>query len=199
LNEAKRPQLDREVHDLVARRWSPYGFDERPVSEEDLLALFEAARWAPSSFNEQPWRYLVATQDNAVQFDRLLSCLTEGNQKWARHAPVLALGIVKRTFTRNGKPNKAAHHDLGLASAQLTLEATARGLFVHQMVGIVAARARELYDIPEDHEAFTALAIGYAGRAPEDLAERDRKRRTRRSVREFVFTGAFGVPLLRGS
>jgi nitroreductase len=199
VNEAKRPRLDHSVHDLIARRWSPYGFDDRPVPEEDLLSLFEAARWAPSSFNEQPWRYIVANRHDAAEFDRLLSCLTEGNQKWARHAPVLALGIVKRDFTRNGKPNKAAHHDLGLASAHLTFEATARDLFVHQMVGIVPERARELYDIPEDHEAFTALAIGRLGHAPGKLAERDTKTRTRRPLQEFVFSGSFGVPLQRST
>ncbi len=88
----KRASTDHPVHDLIAARWSPYGFSDRPVEESDLLALFEAARWAPSSYNEQPWRYLVATRDHPEAYEKLISCLVEGNREWAGTAPVLAVG-----------------------------------------------------------------------------------------------------------
>ena len=127
------------------------------MSCEDLCSLFEAARWAPSSYNEQPWSYIVATRSERAEFERLLSCLMEGNQAWACHVPVLALGITREAFTRNGKPNAAAQHDLGLASENLVSEATTRGLCVHQMIGIVPDRARELYGIPEDSRALTGI------------------------------------------
>ena len=161
---------------MFVSRWSPYGFADRPVSDDDLRSLFEAARWAPSSYNEQPWRYIVATKPDPKEFERLLSCLVEGNQAWAKAAPVLAVGCTSLNFVRNGKPNAAAVHDLGLASANLVLEATARGLFVHQMIGILPDKARELYHIPEDVQPKTGLAIGYAGdpnSLPELYKERD--------------------------
>src|SRR5262245_29708759 len=132
MNTQKQAKPDHPIHELIARRWSPYGFADRPVATEDLRSLFEAARWAASSYNEQPWSYIVASKDNPEEFARLLSCLVEGNQAWAKAAPVLALGCTSLHFARNGQPNAAAVHDLGLASATLTLEATARGLFVHQ-------------------------------------------------------------------
>src|SRR5215471_11224551 len=132
----KPAATDHPVHDLIALRWSPYAFADRPVSKADLLSLFEAARWAPSSYNEQPWSYLVATKENPEEFERLLSCLVEGNQVWAKAVPVLALGCTSLNFTRNGQPNAAAVHDLGIAAANLCVEATARGLQVHQMIGI---------------------------------------------------------------
>ena len=186
---------DHPVHTLVAERWSPYAFSDRPVSEAALRSLFEAARWAPSSYNEQPWRYVVARREEPEAFERMLTCLVEPNQAWARFAPVLALGVVARHFERNGEPNKAAVHDLGLAAGNLLMEATARGIHVHQMIGILPDRARDLYAIPEGHEAFTGLAIGYHGAQPdqpEKLRERDQRPRTRRPLREFVFRGRFG-------
>ena len=193
--DAKLAATDHPVHELVRARWSPYGFSGELVPHEALRALFEAARWAPSSFNEQPWRYILATRDEPEEFERLLSCLVADNQTWAKAAPVLALGVGMLTFTRNGKPNKVAHHDLGLAAGNLLVEATARNLLVHQMGGILPERARELYAIPEDAEALTALAIGYLG-APEDLpgdlAERDRAPRTRKPLHEFVFGQRWG-------
>jgi nitroreductase len=199
---AKRATTDHPILDLLADRWSPYAFADRPVAEPDLRSLFEAARWAPSSYNEQPWRYLVARREDATEFERLLSCLVEPNQLWAKAAPVLALGIVHLAFDRNGKPNRAAVHDLGLAAGNLLAEATARGLVVHQMIGIVPERARELYGIPEGFEAWTALAIGHEGdpaALPEALRQRDLAPRARKPLAEFVFGGAWGKssPLVR--
>lgn len=188
-------QPDHPVHDEVVRRWSPYVFDDKPVAETDLRCVFEAARWAASSYNEQPWRYLVASKQEPDEYARVLSCLVEANQVWAQHAPVLALGVIALTFSRNGKPNAAAFHDLGAASTTLALEATARGLTAHQMIGIVPERARELYAIPEGFEAKTALAIGYPGdpaKADEKMRQRDEWPRTRKPLAEFVFGGAWG-------
>jgi nitroreductase len=187
---------DHPVHELIARRWSPYAFADRPVSAADLCSLFEAARWAPSSFNEQPWSYVVATRDNPEEFGRLLSCLVEGNQAWAKAAPVLALGCTSLKFVRNGQPNAAAVHDLGLASGALVFEATARGLAVHQMIGILPERAREIYQIPEGVQAVTGLALGYAGdpaMLPPKLSERDATRRPRKPLASFVFGGRWGT------
>jgi nitroreductase len=187
---------DYPVHELIASRWSPYSFANRSVSDDDLRSLFEAARWAPSSYNEQPWSYIVAKKEDFDEFGRLLSCLVEANQAWAKAASVLALGISRLNFARNNNPNRAAIHDLGLAAANLVLEATSRGLAVHQMIGILPDKVRELYSVPEGHEPMTALAIGYAGDPmdlPEELRPRDSARRRRKPLKEFIFGGKWGV------
>lgn len=193
----KKAATDYPIHELLGKRWSPYAFDNRPVPEADLRSLFEAARWAPSSYNEQPWSYIVATRDDPEQFQLLLSCLVDGNQVWAKAAPVLALGVVSLRFARNAKGNRAAVHDLGLAAGNLVLEATARGLSVHQMIGILPDRAREIYGIPEGYEAWTGMAIGYKGdltSLPDPLRERERAPRQRKPLSEFVFNGKWGNP-----
>jgi len=196
MNTQKQARPDHPVHELIARRWSPYAFADRPVSDADLRSLFEAARWAASSYNEQPWSYIVTGKGKPEAFERLLSCLVEGNQAWAAAAPVLALGCTSLQFTLNGKPNAAAVHDLGLASANLTLEATARGLVVHQMIGILPDKARELYRIPESVQPLTGLAIGYAAdpsALPEKYRGRDLAPRSRKPLNEFVFDGEWGA------
>ena len=192
----RRAKTDHPVHELIATRWSPYAFANRAVSDADLCSLFEAARWAPSSYNEQPWSYIVATKAQGPEFARVLSCLVEANQEGARAAPVLALGVATLHFARNGKPNRAALHDLGLAAGNLVMEATARGLVVHQMIGILPDRARELFRIPDASEALTGLAIGYVGDPSvldEKLRGRDIAERSRRPLRAFVFTGTWGA------
>jgi nitroreductase len=197
----KSASTDYPIQPFLAERWSPYAFQDRPVSEVDLCSLFEAARWAASSYNEQPWNYLVATKANPDQFQQVLSCLVEANQSWAQEAPVLALGVASLKFTRNSNDNRAAIHDLGAASSNLAVEATARGIYVHQMIGIFPEKARDLFEIPEGFEAWTGLAIGYQGdpmTLPENLQQRDLTLRQRKTLNQFVFSGKWGdaSPLL---
>ena len=194
---SKNAATDHRIHNTLAVRWSPYAFSDKPVPAQDLASLFEAARWAPSSYSEQPWRYIVGIKGEGDTHARILECLVEGNRAWAQNAPVLALGVVVRTFSLNGEPNKAAEHDLGLASANLVTEATTRKLFVHQMIGLDPEAERTEFAIPDHAEAFTAMAIGYrqtSDNMNQALIERDSKPRERRALSEFVFADRFGNP-----
>jgi nitroreductase len=185
------------VHELIRRRWSPRAFADKPVELTLLHSLLEAARWAPSSNNEQPWSYIIATRDNPAEYERMMACLREGNQGWAKNAPVLMLSVARMTFERNGQPNRVALYDLGAAAAYLTFEATARGLTVHQMAGILPEKARELYSVPGAHEVVTGIAIGYPGdpeTLPEDLQKKELSPRSRKLLAAFVFSGKWGEP-----
>ncbi|MFQ5629130.1 MAG: nitroreductase family protein, partial [bacterium] len=152
-------------------------------------------RWAPSSFNEQPWRFLVATKDEPVEFERMLQCLAEANQSWAQHAPVLMLTVASLQFARNGKPNRHALHDVGLAVANLSVQATAIDLSVHQMAGFDREKARDTYNIPEDYEVVTALALGYPGEPnslPNALQQMERAPRKRKPLGDIAFANKWG-------
>jgi nitroreductase len=191
----KPAATDVTLHELIRNRWSPRAFAEKLVPPEVLRSLFEAARWAPSSNNEQPWAYLVATKDNPENFAKMLGVLVEFNANWAKHAPVLALSVAHLKTQRDGKPNRVALHDVGSASAQLTFEANARGLQVHQMAGFDAEKARETFAIPPDWEPVAAMAIGYPGdpeSLPEKLRDRELAPRTRKPAGEFVMSGSWG-------
>lgn len=191
----KRAVTEHDIIDVLAARWSPRAFADRPVEPEKLRQLFEAARWAASSYNEQPWRYIVATKDDPEGYERLLNCLGEFNQQWAETAPVLMLGFYKTTFSRNGKSNRCAPHDLGAASAQLTAQATALDLYVHQMAGIRKDVVQKTYNVPGDFEPMAALAVGYLGDPdvlPEKLAHREHGERSRRPLGKTVFGDDWG-------
>jgi len=180
---------------LLAHRWSPRSFADRPVDAAILQQLFEAARWAASSFNDQPWYYLVATREKPEEYQKMLACLVAFNQTWAKAAPVLAISVARTTFQHDGSVNRHAQHDVGAASASLALEATELGLAIHQMAGFDANRTRETYDIPPGYEPVAAMAIGYPGDAaalPDALREREIAARTRKPVSDFVFSGSWG-------
>jgi hypothetical protein len=65
------------------------------------------------------------------------------------------------------------------------------------MIGILPDKAREVYGIPEDSQAWTAMAIGYKGdpaTSPDKLKERDLTPRQRKPIRQIVFAGRWGNP-----
>jgi nitroreductase len=198
MSTLKRPaETSTAIHDLIAHRWSPRAFESKPVEPEKLRSLLEAARWAPSSYNAQPWYFIVGTKDNPENYKRVLESLIEFNQGWAKNAPVLALSVAKLKFD-DGKPNRHAFHDVGQAAANLSLQAEALGLSVHQMAGIDPEKARKLFNIPADYEAVAGIAIGYPGdpaSLPDGLRDRELAPRQRKPLDSFVFTGSWGKSL----
>ncbi len=192
----KPAETDSPIHALLAGRWSPRAFDERLVEADTLRTLFEAARWAPSSSNEQPWCFIVATKDHETEWNRLFVCLAKGNQTWAFRAPVLILSVASMNFEDDGKPNRHAFHDTGLATENLVLQATASGLVAHQMAGFDVEKARADLGIPSGCEPVAMIAIGYPGdpdSLPERLRERELQPRSRRPIGEWTFWGQWGT------
>lgn len=178
----------------ILERWSPMSFDPRPVEEEKILAMFEAARWAPSAFNEQPWRYVYAQKGDQNR-EVLESLLTEGNA-WAKNAGVLMLSFASKNFARNGKPNRHYLHDTGAASAYLVAQLPSLGLVGHQMSGYDKDRANEALGVPDDFEPGSMIAVGYYagqdGLKPE-WKEREDAPRVRKDLHEIAFNGAWNA------
>ncbi len=197
----KTAQTQVPVLDLIAERWSPRAFQDRPVEREKIVALLEAARWAPSSRNLQPWRFILTTEADPAGHARMVSCLGESNQRWARRAPVLLLAVAE--VETEGRTNRTASYDVGLAVGNLTLQAMYEDLMVHQMGGFDRDMARELYHIPAAYDPICVLAIGYRDRPdslPVDLRDRELAPRSRKSLDELVFKDTWGqsAPLVSG-
>lgn len=185
------------IHDLIRRRWSPRAFSSRPVERQKILGLLEAARWASSSQNEQPWAFILATSERPDTYNEMLAVLVEANRAWADKAPVLILALAHVQFEKDGRPNRYAYYDLGLAAANLITQATADGLMAHQMAGFSTEEARKRFSVPEAWQPVSVIALGYPG-DPESLSEKLRQRETvqrrRKPLESFVFEGAWGNP-----
>lgn len=190
----KTAETSVQLNELIHNRWSPRAYSDRMVSNEDLIAVLEAARWAASCQNMQPWRYIVTTRDDIAEHQRMVQCLKPGNQEWAPAAPVLMIALAN-LMRPNGEENRHAFHDTGAATALLTLEATSRGLCVRQMAGIDVDKVRETYAVPADHGVVAGIALGYQGeldRLPEHRQEQEKTPRARNPLSDMIFAGTFG-------
>lgn len=188
---------DHPIHDVLRARWSPRAFDARPVTDDELFSLFEAARWSPSGGNSQPWAFIVVRASDADAHARIVSVLNPSNAVWAAAAPLLIVAIARRERSP-GVDNLWASYDLGQAMAHLSVQASALGLVVHQMGGFNRQSAREQFQVPEGYDPLVVAAVGAAGdpaALPEELRNREMQPRTRKALTEFVFEGTWEQPI----
>lgn len=187
------------LSDPIKKRYSPMIFQDKAIPKDVLKKMFEAAQWAPSSYNEQPWRFIVGIKGEGDAWQKILSCLSEGNQIWASTCPVLIITAAKEHFAYNDKPNKHFMHDVGLAAENLVLEAMQHDIYAHQMAGFSEEKAIETLNIPDGFVPVTAIGLGYEGNIDdienEDLLKRGKEERTRLPLGEIVFEGEFGSSL----
>lgn len=190
----KSAEFGASVLDVIKKRRSRRAFASKPVEQEKIRSLFEAARWAPSSLNEQPWFYIFATSDQQTLWNKIFEAINEGNKVWARHAPLLIVSLARKNFIRLESPNPSARYDLGAANAFLSLQAAHLGLNVHQMAGFDHKTLIHNLGIPDTYEPVIVLAIGYAGdteKLPENLKARELAPRERYVEQEFVMNKSF--------
>jgi nitroreductase len=189
---SEKRKADYPIDQLFLDRWSPRAMTGEPVSQEELMVLFEAARWAPSSYNNQPWRILYARRDGE-HWQLFFDLLVEFNQTWAKNAAALLLFISKNTFDMNGEPSITHSFDTGAAWENLALQGWLKGLVVHGMQGFDFDRARTALNIPEGFSVEAMAAVGKPADAsviPEALRERESPS-DRRKLDQTICEGSF--------
>jgi len=188
------------IHDIITKRWSCRAFDAtKPVRQDQLISLVEAARWEPSCFGDEPWRFIVWDRNrDAATWQKAFNCLVEWNQNWVKNAPVLLLVTANSLFRKNGKPNDWGQYDTGAAAENLCLQAVSLGLMAHQMGGFDADKIRHQFEIPEQFTCMAMIAVGYQGEETvlnDELKELEMAPRERTPLGEHFFEGAWGAPI----
>ena len=185
-------QADHPIEPLFLQRWSPRAMSGEPLSDAEMLTLFEAARWAPSTYNEQEWRFLYARRETP-QWPVLFDLLVEGNREWCHRAALLVVVLAHKVFSKNGKPNPVHLFDSGCAFENLSLQGASMGLVVHGMQGFDFDKARTVLNVPDDFAVAAMFAVGRPG-DPADLPEKLQEREQpsgRKPVEQIICEGLF--------
>lgn len=188
----KKRKTDFAIDPLILQRWSPRAMSGQPITNEELMTLFEAARWAPSSYNSQPWRFIYALRDTPA-WKTFFSLLIPFNQSWTQRAAALVVIVSRKTFERGGKPSPTHSFDTGAAWENLALQAQRMQLVAHGMSGFDWERARKELLIPDDYAVEAMCAIGRKGKIedlPQDLRSREEPSE-RKPLNELIFEGNF--------
>ena len=187
-----------DINDLFLKRSSPRAMSGEAITKDEMMTLLEAARWAPSAANNQPWRFAYALR-GTPDFDLFFSFLVEGNQLWCKNAGAFVIGLSKKTYGEEAKPNPTYSFDAGSAWENLALQGADMGLVVHGMAGYKADMVRSELSIPEEYSIEVMIAIGRLGKI-EDLPEKFQEREApsgRKNLDEIVFEGKDGLKNLK--
>ena len=181
------------IHTRRARRVLQ---DNKPIEDEKIEALVEAARLSASCNNNQPWRIVVCKGPEALP--SIKSALSRGNV-WATRAG--AIFVVSARPPDDCQLSDKRDYFLfstGLAIGQLELRATELGLIAHPIAGFDPLKAKELLGIPQDYTVITFVIVGYPGSDPSLLSDKQKalepNRPERKPIGENFFLDKWGAP-----
>lgn len=150
--------------EIANARQSCRSYDEtRPVEQEKLDAILEAARLSPSACNGQPYKFTICRGSAAKAVAAAVSGM--GMNKFAAQAPVMIV-VSEMPYVKSAalgakvKNNDYRSIDIGIAAAYLTAEATAQGLATCILGWLDDGKIREICGL--DYPARLVITLGYA-------------------------------------
>lgn len=170
-----------ETWDAIRARRNVRAFVDRPIADEDLDRILEAARRTPSSQNRQRWDFVVCTDRDQLE---ALAGVWQSAGHVAESAATIALVAPGAESPR---ARESIQYDLGQATMSIMLAAADLGIgTAHSSVGDQEL-ARSILGVPEDRECAWLIALGY----PADRPLKPIRRPNRRPFDEVVHWGKF--------
>jgi len=168
-----------EVKEAIEKRKSIRGYLDKPVPEDKLRNVLEAARLAPSGGNRQQWKFVVVK--DAVK--RVLLSEAANGQAHVASAPVVIAGVatVPDNMMMCGVPGYPV--DLAIALDHMTLAAVDEGLGSCWIGAFSQEKARAVMEIPDSYLIVCLLTLGY----PDD----EGRPKTRNTLEEIVCYDTF--------
>lgn len=150
-----------ELMDLLRTNRTYRRFEQKPVSDEIIGEIMEAARNASSAANRQPLSYVVVKSAEKVAEVFALTkwagyLASEQGQPKKGEEPVLFIGVVENTDI-----NKNCDTDAGLAIANMRLAAWAHGVGSCIIGACDKAKLSEMFGLTENQILHTVVAFGY--------------------------------------
>ncbi|MCD6244347.1 MAG: nitroreductase family protein [Candidatus Korarchaeota archaeon] len=160
---------------LVSRR-SIRKFKDKPVPDDLILRILDAARFAPSAKNSQPWEFIIVK-------DRILKEKIGKIHKWASPLLGAPLAIVV-ACNREASPTSYLV-DCANATMYIMLAAHALGLgtvWIQSLRNV--EEIQELLKLPEKLIPVAILAVGWPDESPSP--------KRRKELKEIVHLDKYG-------
>ena len=155
------------VMDIIRNRQSVRKYLDKPIEEDKLESILEAARLAPSSSNSQPWHFIVVK--NAELKKKLVQAVPLGVaaiNHFIEEAPVLIVGCVFPNFFQKvsallGRENHII--DVSIAMEHMVLVAEELGLGTCWIGWFDEGKVKKLLKVPKNAKVVAMLSLGYPG------------------------------------
>jgi nitroreductase len=163
-----------DLYEVIKSRYSVRSYLNKPVEQEKLDRILDAARLAPSGSNRQPWKFVVV-RDAETRKKLVLAC---SNQEFVGQAPVViaGVGLMPDRIMSCGVPGDPV--DVAIALEHVALAATAEGLGTCWIGSFHQDQIRTLLGIPANAKVIEVMTLGYPADHPQP--------KTRKPMKELV-------------
>jgi nitroreductase len=155
------------ILDVIRKRYSCRNYLEKPIEQEKLNEIFEAARQAPSARNLQDWRFVVVTEK---KLKSKLAQATNRPELFAKAGAIITACSITEDVMKCGQ--KVGPIDVSIAIEHMALQAAELNLATCWIGSFEPKVVRELLEIPDDIDIIELMTIGY----PADNKGRESKR-----------------------
>jgi len=157
-----------DVLEAIKKRISVRVYQDKPIPEEKLRKILEAARLAPSARNSQNYQLIV------VKDEKIIKELADGDtsEPFIYTAPVVIVAVALKPeyIMPGGIP--AYPVDIAIAIDHITLVAVKEGLGSCWIGGFNQERVKEILAIPEKYRVVVLLSLGYPAENPDRKARK---------------------------
>jgi len=146
-----------EFFELLKKRYSVRAYQSKPVEEEKLKAVLEAANLAPTAANRQPFKIIIIqTNGKEAELKRIY------RRDWFSQAPlVIGICAMKSEAWSRMDGKNYADVDATIVMDHLILAATDLGLGTCWVAAFDPAAAREILELPDDVAPVAFTPLGY--------------------------------------
>lgn len=173
-----------DVFEAIKNRRSVRAFTNKPVSEEEVMKLIDAATWAPSAGNIQPWEFVVV-RDPEIKRGLSAAAL---DQTFIEEAPVVIVVCANQLRSGSGYGSRGADlyclQDTAAATQNMLLAAHALGLATCWVGAFQEEEAKKVLNIPNGVRPIAIIPVGHS--AEKSMA------RSRRPLSEIIHRETFG-------
>jgi len=168
------------IIDTIKKRYSVRDFKDKPVEDEKLRHILEAAQWAPSACNNQPCVCIII-RDNA----RKQQLRPAYNREWFINAPViLAVCVDTLSAWRRVDGVRYGFVDAAIIMDHIILAATELGLGTCWIASFKVQEAKKALSLPDHIEPVVFCPLGYP--------KQEMPKRKRKEINEIVCWEQFG-------
>jgi nitroreductase len=147
-----------DFKELVNTRYSVRKYLPRPVEDEKIMLVLEAARKAPSAVNYQPVKlYVIRKKEN---LDAIFECY---HRNWFKKAPmvIVVTGLHTQAWKRSSDMKDHTDIDAAIAIDHITLQAADLGLGTCWICNFDAKKTAETLGLAPDEEPIALIPLGY--------------------------------------
>lgn len=161
--------------EAIKHRRSIRKFENKPIEDEKLNKILEAARLAPSGSNQQPWFFIIVKDDIVKQE----LAVATNNQMWIALAPLVIVAVADLAARGEGFAGMYIDEDSGLFDVKLTVRDTAiavthlllevdnQGLGACWCGAFKQKDIRPVLGIPGDKYVLAVIPVGYPAEEPK--------------------------------